>query len=730
MVSPATSVAPGQCGSWAGPQNAAGPRLQGWGLLCLGAASLALPWSAARASDCAILPPAHPTPASRTISAADLLSLRDFGDLGVDGSEHALVLSPDGRWLAVQLRQARPATNDYCSALIVLPTDGSGPARVIADAGDIEPFSTDRYGMAGITIGTPRTALVRWSPDGAWIAFVKARGAGAEIWRVRPDGRDARLVLSSAVAIDALAWTSASDGLIFTSRPALIDARRAIEREGLAGFHYDGRFWPLTSMTPYPPASVPSVTQVVEPVSGRLRPAVGSDLERLNPKIAPDWPFGATRVARADGGDGLAWAAPDHPGAVGSHPRIHVRLSGQLVPCSDDVCEDVTGLWWMQDGRTLLFLRREGVARSLIGLYRWRPENGAPRRLFVTKDAIFGCQQGGGQLLCAQEASTQPRRIVRIDEHSGTVRTLFDPNPDFVRFTLGPVERLSWRNAFGIETFGDLVLPTGTRPGHPLPLIVVQYESRGFLRGGTADDYPIQLYAAHGFAVLSFNRPPFYGLRGTPKSEADFAKANQSGWADRRNVQSSLETIIADLARRGIIDPKRVGITGQSDGASTATFALIHSNLFAAAALSTCCEDADMMATLGKGFADQYAESGYPRAGKASAGFWENSALALHATHRPVPLLIQASDQEARLALTTYTTLKNAGWPIEFYVFPDEAHVKFHPAHRLALYERSLRWFEQWLQAKDPSGQGDGPMMAQAGGDQPQADAQASRSTH
>ena len=701
-----------------------------WGAVLLGTACLTLSCAPARASSgCTILPPDRPAPSNRSIEASDLVGLRDFGDLGTDTSDGALVLSPDRKLLALQLRQARPATNDYCTGIVVLPTNGSAPPRAVADAGEVVPLTADRYGMAGIDIGPPRSALVRWSPDGAWIAYVKTGGEGAEIWRIRPDGRDATLVYASPVAIDALAWNASGTGLIFSSRPGLVDARRAIAQEGLAGFHYDGRFWPLTSMSPYPPDTVPTATQVVDISSGKVHAAVADDLADLDPKSAPDWPKDATRIARAGQGDGIAWAVSEHPGAIGWRPNLHVRANGRDVPCREDTCHDVTGLWWMPDGRTLVFLRREGVARSLTGLYRWRPGTGVPRPLFVTRDALFGCQQNAGQLICASEGSTQPRHIVSIDGRSGAIRTLFDPNPEFGGLRLGSVERLFWRNAFGIETFGDLVLPAGYRPGQRLPLIVVQYESRGFLRGGTADDYPIQLYAAHGFAVLSFNRPPWSALQGDAKSQSDFMKANQTGWADRRSVQSSLETIIAQLAKRGIVDPSRVGITGQSDGASTATFALIHSNLFAAAALSTCCEDADMMATLGEGFANQYAAAGYPRAGRAPAGFWETSSLDLHADRQPVPILIQASDQEARLALTTYATLKNANWPIEMYVFPDEAHVKIQPAHRLALYERSLRWFQKWLQPA-ASGSLTGQATTEGDGDQFQAEAQASRSTH
>ena len=61
------------------------------------------------------------------------------------------------------------------------------------------------------------------------------------------------------------------------------------------------------------------------------------------------------------------------------------------------------------------------------------------------------------------------------------------------------------------------------------------------------------------------------------------------------------------------------------------------------------------------------------------------------------PLLIQVADREYRLALETFAALDHARAPVEMYVFPDEHHVKSHPAHRLVIYGRNLAWFDFWL---------------------------------
>src|SRR3546814_3191200 len=97
-------------------------------------------------------------------------------------------------------------------------------------------------------------------------------------------------------------------------------------------------------------------------------------------------------------------------------------------------------------------------------------------------------------------------RSAEIDPETGTATTIYDPNPEFASLRLGTVERLTWRNNLGLPAWGDLVLPPDRTPGEKLPLIIVQYHSDGFLRGGTGDEYPIFPLAARGFAVLSIEK--------------------------------------------------------------------------------------------------------------------------------------------------------------------------------------------------------------------------------
>src|SRR3546814_4960328 len=61
-------------------------------------------------------------------------------------------------------------------------------------------------------------------------------------------------------------------------------------------------------------------------------------------------------------------------------------------------------------------------------------------------------------------------------------------NPEFSNLSLGRVERLNWLNAENVPFYGDLVYPVGYEPGRRYPMVIVQYRTKGFLRGGIGDE--------------------------------------------------------------------------------------------------------------------------------------------------------------------------------------------------------------------------------------------------
>jgi dipeptidyl aminopeptidase/acylaminoacyl peptidase len=134
-----------------------------------------------------------------------------------------------------------------------------------------------------------------------------------------------------------------------------------------------------------------------------------------------------------------------------------------------------------------------------------------------------------------------------------------------------------------------------------------------------------------------------------------------------------------------------------SNGATTATFALLHSKLFAAVAMSQCCFDTTLPTRVGPAAARHFYGQGYPRLTDDGDAFWSQISLSRNARRVRTPILLQLSDDELMSALETFTALREVGAPIDMFVFPAEHHVKWQPAHRLAVYERALDWFDYWL---------------------------------
>lgn len=651
-------------------------------------------------ADCSRLTPPAASAVSdrRPIRAADLIELRDIGAFGAGNPEGGiLAISPDGKRLAFQMRRADIATNSYCMGLFVIDVAGDRPARSVDLGGEFIRETYSALGFAAHTSpGTPLAVAPKWSPDGRWLAYLRRDHGVTQLWLARADGNEAGALTDDRVDIEDFAWAPDGQALVYASRPGLLDAEAALDTEGRDGWLYDDRFEPISGNRPMPREPIATVYTRLDVGSGTTSRVSETDFQALLSPGDDLKPPSAMVFARSPGGD-IAWTASKDTANIVAPSALHVRRwGGREVLCSSQDCEGIVNLWWSDDGRDLVFLRREGWRNSQTGLYRWA--GGKPVPILVTTEVLLGCRRVGVALFCGHESSVTPRRLVAINLTTGKMRTVFDPNPEFLRVELGRVERLNWSNAMGIKTFGDLVLPPDHQSGQRHPLVVVLYETRGFLRGGTGDDYPIQLLASNGFAVLSVHNPMSVGALKGAVTQDEINRINRIDWADRRSILSAIDAGVQLAVDKGVADPAHLGITGLSDGASSVQFALVNSHLFSAAAMSSCCEDAAPPAWLDGPAAGRWLQAaGYPSVTKPDPHFWADVSVRMNAGRLTTPLLIQTPDREYLGAVEGVTALKERNQPVELYVFPDENHVKWQPVHRAAVYARTVDWFRYWL---------------------------------
>lgn len=661
------------------------------------------PGAARAAALCAHLVPtmdAATTSARRDVRPEDLLALRDIGPY--EATAPLFSISPDRMSVALQLRQADAQSNSYCQAIMIVPLSGGRP--IVADRGG-DLIRVELVGVADLTVGSgiPEIITPAWSADGRWVAFLKKQSGRVQVWKAWSDGTGSEPLTKSHWDVVRFALTPDGHSLVFVTRPQATELKGAAQREGLAGFHYDDRFIPTVGAEPQLPGTLKEEIETLDLRTGFSRPATSSE-RTLLPQPQYMLPKSADYTP-TDREHHEAWVA-----AVGGSfatPETTVKYqssNGAIISCASVLCSQARAPAWLIDrGRRIVFLRREGWARGTTGIYQWFPGSKSPKRIFSTIDYLVDCHPIAETLLCLREAATEPRRLVKIDLLTGSMKTIFDPNPEWASLTLGRVRRINVRNNVGLESTADLVYPVRYRAGQRYPAVVVQYVSRGLLRGGVGDEYPIFALAAKGYAVLSVNRPPHIGLLAGAGDLVAAERANLRNWANRKSILSSIETPLQQLIDDGLIDPKKIGITGLSDGSTTVQYAMVHSSMFAAAIMSGCCWERTQGALLGPQIDRTFTQVGYPNLLTQAPEFWHEISIVQNAQTIRVPLLIQAADTEYLGALEAYTALRQAGKPVDLFIFPDEFHNKWQPAHRLTIYQRSIQWFDFWLKGEDRS---------------------------
>ncbi len=674
--------------------------------------------------------PAVPLPSvqseseERRISYEDLLRLRDIGAMY---QEDGLAMSPDGTSVAFQIRRAYVTSNSYGLSWYVTSTDRSAPPIFVGDGG--EPILNGEVTTGRIS-GSVEAPHAEWAPDGRSIVYRKKSDDNIQLWQAWADGSGEQQLTTNQADVLDFQWSEDGTRIYFNvTATTRADYADALRREGEGGYLYDERFIAAASRKP-----VFKNVGANEGRGGEVAPApYVYDVEKMTEQLAPEpvqddeekWKEALENLndGMADRdfhsvvkhGERFAWLENTQPQLYqGFSPPLTLGRRANREEPYGELCEapectgKITNIWLGRSDDTVYFRRREGANFTRVSLYAWTP-SGEIKNLVTSDEWFEGCEMGVGALYCFAENWTGPRRIVSIDLSNGEMVTLVDPNPEFRNIQFTDVETLTWSGDDGAEAVGHLVYPADYVPGQQYPLVVVQYRSRGFLRGGIGDEYPIHVLAANGFAVLSFDRPDPWEIAAT---EGDYWARERANWNwdeddlwERSSALSAIEYMIDELSSRGMIDPKRVGITGLSDGAETVWYAMMYSDYFAAAAASSGGWSPSIYYLIPGQMRRDFHQFA---AGLSAPGYdnderWRKISPEFHASTINTPILIQAPDSELLESAPPHEALKDAGKPVEMYVFPNEYHVKFEPKHRAAVYERNVDWMNFWLRdVEDP----------------------------
>lgn len=611
-------------------------------------------------------------------SIPDLVEVADISGLGA---------SPDGRHVAFRTERGSIDRNSYFLTWHVAGVSGDGRR----EAGGGLPIFRDP--------GLVQTEAAFWSPDGDALYF-RALGDGAVgIWRFPLRGSSARRIFVGDADVETLRAAPQGSGLEFELGPTRAAISRAEEAEYDAGVLVDASVDLAQNL--FRGASI-NGRMASQRLTGRWFRRAGLLASEPRQTFRLDFATGdvsSLPAAEAAARQAATSGAVAEDGAVASAAEtdsgwtIDVRLSGvgRMVRCPASLCSGgrVDSLAWRRGRRQLLVSIADRHLRQT--LHRWDIDRGTVRRLAGGDGLLNGgrdphapCAITDQYAFCVAAGPTSPPRLDRIDLDSGHRTTIFDPNEALRSRAWPRSEMLSW-SVRGQAYAGVLLLPPTF--SQRLPLLVQYYRCEGFLRGGVGDELPMAPLAQAGFAVLCVNAPPFDGAH---DARAIYRTALQG-------VRGAIDL----LSDRGIVDPSRVGMAGLSFGSEATMWTATHSNLLAAASIASVQFEPAYYwfnAVRGRDHPDVLRRSwglGPPDLDPAG---WRELSPALNVASIRAPLLMQLPEQEARYVPELYARLTNSATPTELYVYPDEAHIKLQPRHKLSVYRRNFDWFRYWLQ--------------------------------
>ena len=335
--------------------------------------------------------------------------------------------------------------------------------------------------------------------------------------------------------------------------------------------------------------------------------------------------------------------------------------------------------WELAADGTLIF---EAEHQARVKLFAYSG-SGEPRALTGDGSASSPAPLPGGRVAFLHQTLAAPAEV-RVIAHAGG---------GAAKFTTGEVREITFEGSRGESVQMFVVLPPDFTPGKSYPLVHMVHGGPH----GTFGDlwhwrWNAQAFAAPGYVVALVN------FQGSTSWGQDFAQRIQGEWAARpfEDVMRATDLLVAS----GLVDEKRMAVTGGSYGGYMAAWVAGHTDRF------RCIVNHAGVADL----TGQYASDVTQGRGKAAGGeVWDG--LEKQDLWSPVrfakgmntPMLVIHGERDYRVpvgqGLLIYGVLKAKGVPARLVYFPDENHWILKARNSLLWYGEVLGWLKRWLGA-------------------------------
>lgn len=264
-------------------------------------------------------------------------------------------------------------------------------------------------------------------------------------------------------------------------------------------------------------------------------------------------------------------------------------------------------------------------------------------------------------------------------------------NPQFRRLQLAKERMVTWNWSKHQPVTGGLYYPLNYQAGKRYPLVIQthgfhpgRFEFFGVLPTANA----AQPLAAHGMFVLQLD---------------DMRLTGKTGWQlyEVKAAANIYKSAIEFLDKKGLIDPRRVGIIGFSRTCLYVKWVLAHDpGLFAAASVTQGVDDGYVQYLLGS---KDYDVTGLYGGGPFGRHLkeWTRLSPSFNLVRVRTPLLITVPDNTLVLwDWEWFEGLRDLGKPVYMFMFDGrtrDTHLLQIPRDRFLSSEENVNWFDFWL---------------------------------
>ncbi len=622
------------------------------------------------------------------------------------------VIAPDGGHVAYVLSVPRDLAKEK---------DGGSwtELHVVDVKGNSKPFITGAVNVGSIT----------WTPDGTQIAFLAKRDKddAKSLYAIPLQGGEARKIVGAATDVQGFSFSGDGTQVAYLATEPTPAAKKKQREQGFNQEVYEEdqpltRVWIATVADAANPKMLKLEGNASElhfnpkedkiAVALAASPYIDDHIMFRKVHVVDLKSEKATNLNNPGKLGQLAWSPDGKKLAMITGADKHDPQVGRLwdygfigdgwrrseSPADD--AKHIESVCWKRN--RLCYQASRGVATITV-CPNVDAKEGQTRPI-MNDPAVFSqisCSPTSGAIACIGHSPTHPPEVY-ISDVNENPRRLTDSNPWLKSLKLAKQEVIKYKARDGLELEGVLIRPLNEEPGKRYPLVLT-------VHGGPEAHYSngwVTLYHSLGQVAAARGMAVFYpNYRGSPGYGVEFSMKGQKD-AGGKEFDDLIDGV-DHLIKMGLVDEKKVGITGGSYGGyATAWGSTYYSDRFAAGVMFVGISDWISCS----GTTDIPQEMYLVHHRKWLWEDWDYFAKASplkYLDKAKTPLLIMHGKNDPRVnpgqSLEMYRHLKVRGQaPVRLVLYPDEGHGNRRSASRLDYNLRLLQWMEHYL--KGPGG--------------------------